>query len=103
MSSQTAAVFTGIVFAAWVVVAIWWTSRSLRNAANVRDRIIADARARTGLTPPAPDNVPGINLADHDECELLWSVPAHTPRDPRLDAGCDRLLEAIRDEQHKGD
>jgi hypothetical protein len=49
------------------------------------------------LTPAAPDNKPGINLADHDECELLWSVPAHTRRDPDLDAGCDRLLDAIHE------
>ena len=96
--SSHAAVFTALVFAAWVVVAIWWTARSLRNAADVRDRIIADAR--TGVTPPAPDNVPGINLADQDECELLWSVPAHTPRDLEFDAGCARLLEAVRDEQN---
>jgi hypothetical protein len=48
--------------------------------------------------PAAPDNRPGIHLADHDECELIWSMPAV---DLDLEAGCALLWQAVRDEQHK--
>lgn len=59
------------------------------------------ARVRAGLVPPAPDNRPGLNAADQDKCELIWSLPAY--RDVDLDAGCEQLWAAIRDEQQKGD
>jgi len=42
------------------------------------------------------DTAPGINLADLDECRLLWDMPERHP-------GLDRLRAAIRDEQKKGD
>jgi hypothetical protein len=35
-----------------------------------------------------------------DELELLYALPAH---DPVWEAGCERLWDAIRDEQQKGD
>lgn len=35
-----------------------------------------------------------------DELELLYSLPAY---DPAWAAGMERLWDAIRDEQHKGD
>jgi hypothetical protein len=35
-----------------------------------------------------------------DELELLFSLPAH---DPVWEAGCERLWDAIRDEQQKGE
>jgi hypothetical protein len=70
---------------------VWMVDRYRQADARV-EQILAET-----LTPAAPDNVPGINLADHDECELLWSVPAYTLRDPELDAGCDRLLNAIHE------
>jgi hypothetical protein len=73
-------------------VALAWLADRYRQADARIEQILTET-----LTPAAPDNKPGINLADHDECELLWSVPAHTPRDPDLDAGCDRLLDAIHE------
>lgn len=44
-------------------------------------------------------------IADWDLCELLWDMPAYDPDadGPELDAGCDRLRAAIRDEQQKGE
>lgn len=73
-------------------VALAWLADRYRQADARIEQILTET-----LTPAAPDNKPGINLADHDECELLWSVPAHTRRDPDLDAGCDRLLDAIHE------
>lgn len=55
-------------------------------------------RARAGLPPTAADNKPGAHIADHDECELIWSMPAF---DPDLDAGCDRLRQALRDHREE--
>lgn len=48
----------------------------LRRRAAVRNRL-AEARARVGFPPPAPDNVPGVNAADLDECALILSLPAY--------------------------
>lgn len=58
------------------------------------------------LPEPTPvtaviDTTPGINLAARDECERIWSMPAHEPADLDLNAGCDRLRAAIRDQQQK--
>jgi len=51
---------------------------------------------------PDPDPRWGTDTALHDQCALIWDLPAH---DPELEAGCDRLWAAIRDEQqnNKGD
>lgn len=63
--------------------------RALREPSE-RDRIIAEARARTGLA----DCTPGIDTGLQDACELIWALPAHgTAADP--DAGFDRLRDAI--------
>lgn len=58
-----------------------------RAAARTR---LADARARVGFPPPAADNVPGTNLADLDECQLILSLPLyrgddHTTTNPTGD------------------
>lgn len=52
---------------------------------------------RTAEQPSAPDldTAPGMDLALHDECELMWSVPTS----PDL-TGLNRLERAIRDEQN---
>jgi hypothetical protein len=70
------------------IVCAWQVYRALREPLE-RDRIVREARTRTGLPPAAPDNVPGINGADLDECELIWATPNT--------AGLDRLRQAIRD------
>jgi hypothetical protein len=87
-------IYTVIVLAALgATVCAWQVRRALREPSE-RDRIIREARARTGLPPAAPDNVPGVNGADLDECELIWATPDT--------AGLDRLRQAIRDEQQNG-
>ena len=60
-----------------------------------QQRNITAARQRAGLPPAAPDNLPGVNLADHDECALI----PHTTNqhEAEVAAGCDRLWDAIRD------
>jgi hypothetical protein len=81
-------------------IGLRWQIRRARaaDACNTaRDRIIREANVRVGLTPPAADNWPGVNVADQDACELIWSMPEH---DPELAAGCDRLWDAI-DEHRK--
>ncbi|MFF7130336.1 hypothetical protein [Streptomyces sp. NPDC008240] len=78
-----------------LALAIWRVRRPRRPALEAR---IAAARERTAPAPTAAvrETEPGINLADHDACELLWSMPARHP-------GLDRLRQAIRDEQKKGE
>lgn len=55
----------------------------------------ANARKRAGLPPPAPDNVEGVNLADHDECAQILN--ATNELEAEMAAGFDRLWDAIRD------
>lgn len=38
-----------------------------------------------------------------DALELAYALPSYTPPDLELDAGCERLWDAIRDEQQKGE
>ena len=57
-----------------------------------RDRII-----RESLEEPDPRW--GTNLADHDTCVLIWDMDAY---DPELDAGCDRLWDAIDEHREEG-
>ena len=51
-------------------------------------------------TRPASETRPGTDLAEQDDLELLYSIPAHNPD---VDARLDRLRQAVRDEQQKGD
>ncbi|NUP75771.1 MAG: hypothetical protein HOQ07_14170 [Sinomonas sp.] len=52
---------------------------------------------------PIRDTEPGIRLDWRDECERLYAMPAYQPDDPELTAGCDRLRNAIRGEEKKGE
>ncbi|MFI1728227.1 hypothetical protein ACH40E_03100 [Streptomyces acidicola] len=86
---------TGAAFCAWQV------RRALRNGANEVEQIIADARARTVPllgTGPGPDERPGSDAELQDQLELIWSLPAHGPD---LDALCDRLRNAIRQQREE--
>ncbi|MFI9154545.1 hypothetical protein [Streptomyces sp. NPDC053367] len=58
-------------------------------------------RAEVALAPPLIGfHRRGTNTLLHDTCALIWDLPAYgeTP-----DAGEQRLLQAIRDEQQKED
>jgi hypothetical protein len=82
---------------AWLLVAVftlaggWVVVHKLRHASR---------RVTAALALVDPDRQPGTDTALHDTCALLWDLPAHNPD---LQAGCDRLWQAIRDEQQKGD
>lgn len=75
-----------------LALAIWRVRRPRRPALEAR---ITAARART-ISPAVIETEPGINLADLDACELMLN-------DPEFAAHCDRLWQAIRDEQQKGE
>ncbi|MFF7880953.1 hypothetical protein ACH40F_08260 [Streptomyces sp. NPDC020794] len=70
------------------VVGVFWLQ--------VRRAVQADRRIVRALL----ETETGINPADQDECELIWSMPAY---DPDGTAGFDRLRAVIRDEQQNGD
>jgi hypothetical protein len=90
-------VYTVIVLAALgAVVCAMQVRRALREPLE-RDRIIHEARQRTGLA----DTTPGIDTGLQDACELIWDLPAYGTPAPDLDAFCDRLRDAIRNEQRK--
>lgn len=68
------------------LVCAWQVRRALRDA---------EARTRTALTPPAPDNQPGTNLADLDECRRILACTDD------LDAGYTRLWDAIHEHREE--
>lgn len=85
--------YTVIVLAALgAVVCAWQVRRALREPLE-RDRIIREARARTGLA----DTTPGIDTGLQDACELIWDLPDYGTPAPDLDEFCDRLWDAIHD------
>jgi hypothetical protein len=75
---------------AWAaaVVGVFWLQ--------VRRAVQADRRIVRALLEAEP----GINPGDQSECERIWSMPAY---DPDGTAGFDRLRQAVRDEQQKGE
>jgi hypothetical protein len=80
-----------ITFLAIIAVSLLGTkllTRGGRRRKSERARLIREARELVAAA------------REVDELELLYSVPAY---DPALDAGCERLWDAIRDEQQKGD
>lgn len=94
-----------VIFVAVIAVSLAGTvvlTRCGRRRESTRDRLIREARARVrDADAQRWATEPGA-LAELDELELLYSLPAY---DPALDAGCERLWDAVRDEQHnqKGD
>lgn len=60
----------------------------LRRAYRTLHDVLDQDRA-TDTVPAAPDNRPGVDLADLDECELIWATPRPD------DAGFQRPWDAI--------
>lgn len=87
MSLSAAALIAVLVVAVAPIVRV--LVRRAREAHAQCDRILAES------CPPSV-------LAEVDDLELLYSLPAY---DPAWDAGCERLWDAVRDEQNhqKGD
>jgi hypothetical protein len=67
----------------------YWLVRHCRTSDRRRAQFIRDLGAQ-----------PTAVAREVDELELLLSLPAY---DAALDAGCERLWDAIRDEQNKGE
>jgi hypothetical protein len=86
--------YTVIVLAVVGAIVCAWQIRRAVLDTRADDRA-AEARQRVGLPPAAPDNQPGTNSADLDECELIWATP-----DP---AGLDRLRQALREQREEED
>jgi len=90
---NAAALAVAGVIAAGFLVLIFRAGRHITEAEAKVQQILADTRpepARAVL-----DTEPGINLADHDTCELLWDMPAFQPSAHRF--------RDVRDEQQKGE
>lgn len=125
MSTLTATLIVAGVLAVGVP-ALWWQIRAAaRREESRKERFIREHCWPSALPVPcAPDNEAGVNLGDHDECELILSLPEFglaaaaidegldrlferlgppPADDPVWDAGCERLWDAIRDERQKGD
>jgi hypothetical protein len=84
-------VYTVIVLA---VVGAVFCAVKLRRACRTVDDALNDI-------PPAADTQHGSNTGWQDQCELLWALPAYTPPDPDLEAGCDRLWDAITEHRNE--
>lgn len=91
MSTLEAALVVVAVLAFSLPAAYWQLRRAQRHEA-ARDRIIRESCELP--VPAAADNEAGTDCAAADECALIFSLPAY---DPALDAGCERLWDAIRD------
>jgi hypothetical protein len=93
MNAILGAGYAAVLFAFATVIWRRWPKRRRPSEA---ERVAA-ARARVGL---AADPRWGTDAASQNACELIWDLPEY---EPELDAGCARLLKAIRDEQQQGD
>lgn len=111
MSTFTAG-FLVVAFVGAGLSAAYWQLRRAAAEESTRDRLIREARERTTVWDAAaekwvdipPGAVPGPGqmtvreITEADPLELLYRAPAY---DAALDAGCDRLWDAVRDEQTK--
>ncbi len=91
---------------AGVVFCVWQVRRALRDGASEVEQILADADAHAAPlygTGPGPDERPGSDAVVQDALERLYNPHAYRAPDPDLAAGCERLWNAIHDEQQKGD
>ncbi|BBC35223.1 hypothetical protein SGFS_065170 [Streptomyces graminofaciens] len=75
---RDALLFLGGWIGLGILAAVLFSRYKRRTA--VRDQL-AEARARVGFPPPAPDNFEGTNLADLDECQLILSLPLYSGDD----------------------
>lgn len=78
-----------VLFALVVVVVVVWQVRRALGEPLDCDRIIAEALASTE---------PLIGTAVQDDLELLWNLPAYGED---IDAGCDRLWDALHDHREE--
>jgi len=102
--STLSAVLIIVAVLAFSGTAAYYQIRRARNLCeDEHARAIETDRISGSFAPaarPASETRPGTDLAEQDDLELLYSIPAHNPD---LDARLDRLRQAVRDEQQKGD
>jgi hypothetical protein len=87
-------IYTVIVLAILGALVCAWQIRRAVLDTRADDQAAA-ARTWVGLPPAAVDNQPGTNLADLDECELIWATPS--PDDDDADWLRDAVRDAFRD------
>lgn len=87
MSTPTAALIVLAVLAVGLPAAYWQIRRACDYESD-RDRIVREAHERARAA------------AQLDDLELAYSLPAY---DRAWDAGVERLWNAVRDEQQKGE
>jgi hypothetical protein len=85
--STLSAALTVVAVLAFSLPAAYWQIRRAMAEESTRDRIVREAHERAETARLL------------DGLELAWSLPAYTS--PDLDAGCDRLRQAIRDQQQE--
>jgi hypothetical protein len=84
--STLAACLTVAAVIGFSLPAAYWQIRRAHSIESERDRIVREAHQRADLA------------AKIDGLEIAWRLPAY---DPELDAGCDRLRQAIRDHREE--
>ena len=95
MGTTAAAIVSLLPVAAGLYAAYRQTRRAIRHDAQRREQFI---RSTVG---PVVDTQPGTDLAVQDDLELAWSMDAYDGLD--LDAGLNRLRQAIREQQQNGE
>jgi hypothetical protein len=110
MSTVTAALVVVVVLAVGLLFLAFALCRIAAGSAAVdesRSRVWDEKRGWIRLpygTKPGPSQLTESEVAARDRCQLLISELDADPLNPKWDAGCERLWDAIRDEQnHKGD
>lgn len=110
MSTLTAALTAALIVAGLLFLAFALCRIAAGSAAvdESRSRVWDEAEGRWVRLPygakPGPGQLTEAEVEARDRCQLLISELDADPYDPRWDAGCERLWDAIRDEQnHKGD
>ena len=110
MSTPAAFLTVAAVLLVSVPFAYWQIQRAM-SVESERDRIIREARATTRVwdpdtaewvelppgVKPGPGQLPEDEVAEIRELRLAFEAPAY---DPHLAAGCERLWDAIRDQQN---
>ena len=105
--STTAAAVTVVVFLVVVLTAAHWVICRLRRAASTRDRLIREAHQRAD-SYEGPDSLRLLeDLEAHMKAygkavaDLYEPVGPSPGPDPMWDAGCERLWDAVRDNQNQ--
>ena len=109
MSTLTAGLIAAGVTVAGLLLLVFGLCRAAGRPYPVeetRGRRVWDETAEQWITlpygvQPGPDQLTEAEVDVRDRCQLLISELDADPLNPRWDAGCERLWDAIRDEQNQ--